>query len=115
MGTITLSASNATYNGTEKAASTSGKIKGFTTPDIVYEKQVDGGSYETIDSTPKDAGTYRASITYNVNEEAGKVYIEDGTQVTLKNNVLTYGEALAALEFNEAVFMDENGNPVTGS
>ncbi|MGN0414942.1 MAG: hypothetical protein ACI4FX_05575, partial [Agathobacter sp.] len=68
LGTITLSASDATYDGTEKAASTSGEIKGFTTPDIVYEKKAEDGSFATIDSIPKDAGTYRASITYNVGE-----------------------------------------------
>lgn len=74
LGKIELSASNTTYDGTDKAASTKDTITGFTTPDIVYEKKADNGSFATINSTPKDAGTYRASITYTVDAEAGKVY-----------------------------------------
>ncbi|MGN0382812.1 MAG: GLUG motif-containing protein, partial [Eubacterium sp.] len=74
LGTITLSASDATYDGADKAASISGEIKGFDTPSIVYEKKGTDGSFATIDSTPKGAGTYRASITYTVDETNNKVY-----------------------------------------
>ncbi|MGM9771461.1 MAG: GLUG motif-containing protein, partial [Segatella copri] len=73
LGTIRLSASDATYDGTEKAASISDEIKGFS-PDIVYEKKAEDGSFATIDSIPKDAGTYRASITYTVGEEPENKY-----------------------------------------
>ena len=74
LGTITLSASDATYDGADKAASISGEIKGFDTPSIVYKKKAENGSFETINTTPKDAGTYRASITYTVDEANNKVY-----------------------------------------
>ena len=74
LGTITLSASDETYDGADKAASISGEIKGFDTPSIVYKKKAENGSFETIDSTPKGAGTYRASITYTVDEAKNKLY-----------------------------------------
>ncbi len=74
LGTITLSASDATYDGADKAASISGEIKGFDTSSIVYKKKAENGSFETINTTPKDAGTYRASITYTVDEANNKVY-----------------------------------------
>ena len=74
LGTITLSASDATYDGTAKVASTSGAIKGFDTPLIVYEKKGADDNFATINSTPTDAGTYRAGITYTVDEANNKVY-----------------------------------------
>jgi len=43
------------------------------------------------------------------------VTLKEGTEVTLKNNILTYGEKLAKLEFNSAVFVDSDGNEVEGN
>ena len=61
-GTVTLEAptENLTYDGTEKAATVTGNIDGFDTPDIVY----DGDST----TAPKNAGNYTASITYTIGE-----------------------------------------------
>ena len=42
------------------------------------------------------------------------VSLKEGTEVTLKNNTLTYGEPLSKLEFNTAVFVAD-GNEVTGT
>ena len=42
------------------------------------------------------------------------VNLLDGTEVTLENNTLIYGEALSKLSFNSAVFVDADGNVVEG-
>ena len=107
LGTITLSASDATYDGADKAASISGEIKGFDTPSIVYEKKGTDGSFATIDSTPKDAGTYRASITYTVDETKNKVYsvrteytiARRPVTITANNENKTYGKPDPTLSY----------------
>ena len=63
LGTVTLSAPSGdlTYNGSAKAASLTNNVTGVTisTPTITYSKAGD----TTFSGTPKDAGTYTASIT----------------------------------------------------
>lgn len=44
-----------------------------------------------------------------------EVYVRTGTEVTLKNSVMTYGDRLAVLLFENAEFVDSDGNPVTGT
>ena len=73
LGKIKLSASDATYDGDQKSATKEGAIKGFDIPSIVYEVKT-GEEYTVIGSTPTDAGTYRASITYTVGEEPENKY-----------------------------------------
>lgn len=58
-----------------------------------------------------------ADLTITVNVELIDripVSLKEGSSVTLKNSVLTYGEPLSKLKFNCAVFVDENGNTVAG-
>ena len=43
------------------------------------------------------------------------VNLKDGTKVTLKNDVLTYGEPLSKLLFNEAEFIGDDGETVEGT
>ena len=43
------------------------------------------------------------------------VSLQKDTEVTLKNNILTYGETLSKLEFNNAVFVDSDGKKVEGT
>ncbi|MDE5779300.1 MAG: leucine-rich repeat protein [Lachnospiraceae bacterium] len=43
------------------------------------------------------------------------VSLKTGTEVTLKDNVLTYGETLSKLIFNEAEFVGDDGNTVAGT
>ena len=43
------------------------------------------------------------------------VGLKDGTEVTLTNNILTYGEPLSKLVFNKAEFVDNDGKPVEGT
>ncbi|MGN0330576.1 MAG: YDG domain-containing protein, partial [Kineothrix sp.] len=42
------------------------------------------------------------------------IRLQEGSDVTLQNNALTYGEALSGLVFNNAVFVDDNETPVAG-
>ena len=44
-----------------------------------------------------------------------KVILKPGMEVRLKNNVLTYGETLSKLLFEDAVFTDEDGNVIEGT
>lgn len=44
-----------------------------------------------------------------------EVYVRTGTEVTLKNSVMTYGDRLAVLLFENVEFVDSDGNPVTGT
>ena len=43
------------------------------------------------------------------------VKLRDGSSVTLQNATLTEGEKLSTLKFNDAVFIDEEGNEVSGT
>ena len=44
-----------------------------------------------------------------------EVYVRTGTEVTLKNSVMTYGDRLVVLLFENAEFVDSDGNHVTGT
>lgn len=48
-------------------------------------------------------------------KDIGILKLKDGSAVTLQNATLTEGEKLSALKFNDAVFVDEEGNEVTGT
>lgn len=63
-----------------------------------------------------DTQTSLEKVTIHYNYVLDKsVTLKSGTEVTLKNNSLTYGETLAKLEFNSAEFVDAIGNPVAGT
>ena len=55
-------------------------------------------------------------ITFNLEcNDQIPVRLQEGTEVTLKKDTLTYGGLLSALEFSEAEFVDEEGNTVEGT
>ena len=55
-------------------------------------------------------------ITFNLEcNDQTPVRLQEGTEVTLKKDTLTYGGLLSALEFSEAEFVDEEGNTVEGT
>ena len=55
-------------------------------------------------------------ITFNLEcNDQTPVRLQEGTEVTLKKDTLTYGGLLSALEFSEAEFVDEEGNRVEGT
>ena len=58
-----------------------------------------------------------ADITITVHTELVSqipVEVKSGTQVTLKNSVITYGETLSQMQFDDAVFVGLDGNTVEG-
>ena len=65
--TLTISASNATYDGTAKPAnlsSQSGLVSDLKTVEVNYQKKTGENNYGTATGTaPTNAGTYKASIT----------------------------------------------------
>ena len=55
-------------------------------------------------------------ITFNLEcNDQIPVRLQEGTEVTLKKDTLTYGDLLSALEFSEAEFVDGEGNTVEGT
>lgn len=55
-------------------------------------------------------------ITFNLEcNDQIPVRLQEGTEVTLKKDTLTYGGLLSALEFSEAEFVDGEGNTVEGT
>lgn len=55
-------------------------------------------------------------LTFNLEcNDKIPVRLQEGTEVTLKKDTLTYGNLLSALEFSEAEFVDGEGNTVEGT
>lgn len=44
-----------------------------------------------------------------------EIFVKEGTEVALKNSVMTYGDRLSTLKFKDAEFVDGDGNPVAGT
>ncbi len=86
------------------------------------EKHAYGGWAQTIAPTEASTGLEERTCSVCGGKESRilpmlksiPVSLKTGTEVTLKNNVLTYGEPLSNLVFNEAEFVDANGQTVTG-
>ena len=71
-----------------------------------------GGTITVVVST-----TNYKDITIHIpvtTKDIGILKLKEGSAVTLQNATLTEGEKLSALKFNDAVFVDEEGNEVTG-
>ena len=66
----------------------------------------------TVSTTNYEDITIRIPVT---TKDIGILKLKDGSAVTLQNATLTEGEKLSALKFNDAVFVDEEGNEVTGT
>lgn len=55
-------------------------------------------------------------LTFNLEcNDKIPVRLQEGTEVTLKKDTLTYGNLLSALEFSETEFVDGEGNTVEGT
>ena len=82
-------------------------------------------SYTLAKGNVNDAGTITVTITTRNYEDITvtvkavltdqiPVELKEGTEVTLANTILTYGESLSGLGFNNAVFVDGDGKTVEG-
>lgn len=101
-GTLTVTASDTTYDGTEKPAAVANTVNtGSSYEDgysIFYYKQSGSGWSMLGSSAPKDAGTYKAEISSNVDytEKASVTYkiapadLDNFVTVTAQNTEFTY-------------------------
>ncbi len=89
--------------------SVAGDVLSYT----IKSSKAAGGTITVVVSTTnyKDI-TIRMPVT---TKDIGILKLKDGSAVTLQNATLTEGEKLSALKFNDAVFVDEEGNEVTGT
>lgn len=89
------------------------------TDDYILNYTVASGNIGASDTITVVLTTWNyGEITITVNVELIDqipVSPKEGTEVTLQNNTLTYGEALSNLEFNSVVFVDSDGNEVAGT
>ena len=118
--TLTISASNATYDGNAKAAtlsSQSGLVSDLASVTVNYQKKTGDSTYDTATTTaPTNAGTYKASITvgeaeayvtYTISQkevtnptiEVGSAGAYDGTAKTPTVTVKDGGTTIPASEY----------------
>ena len=109
LGTVTLSApavDTLTYDNSAKAATVTSEVQctGFTNPSITYKK-----GDTALDSAPKDAGEYTASITLGTGTGAATVSVE----FTIEKTTPTLGDVSVAalsdtLDASQAAFSRTN-------
>lgn len=104
--TITLNASNSTYNGAAVTASVTGypgvAVTGLATApaSITYYNATEAGSTtvdgEALDAAPKDVGNYVAKITWG-GQEASKAFsiTPKAATITAKAQTITYGTTIS--------------------
>ena len=91
------------------APSVAGGVLSYT---IKSSKAAGGTITVVVSTTNYEDITIRIPVT---TKDIGILKLKDGSAVTLQNATLTEGEKLSALKFNDAVFVDEEGNEVTGT
>ena len=107
-----ITAATAAADGTltySSAPSVAGDVLSYT----IKSSKAAGGTITVVVST-----TNYKDITICIpvtTKDIGILKLKDGSAVTLQNATLTDGEKLSALKFNDAVFVDEEGNEVTGT
>ena len=92
-----------------------GNILSYTAGKTTWE-QVQGGKVGEL-VVPVQMTNYEDTqirFTLRLRDQT-KVILKPGMEVRLKNNVLTYGEPLSKLLFEDAVFTDEDGNVIEGT
>lgn len=107
-----ITAATATADGTltySSAPSVAGGVLSYT---IKSSKAAGGTITVVVSTTNYEDITIRIPVT---TKDIGILKLKDGSAVTLQNATLTEGEKLSALKFNDAVFVDEEGNEVTGT
>ena len=107
-----ITAATATEDGVltySSAPSVAGDVLSYT---IKSSKAAGGTITVVVSTTNYEDITIRIPVT---TKDIGILKLKDGSAVTLQNATLTEGEKLSALKFNDAVFVDEEGNEVTGT
>ena len=107
-----ITAATAAADGTltySSAPSVAGGVLSYT---IKSGEAASGAINVTVSTVNYEDITIRIPVT---TKDIGILKLKDGSAVTLQNATLTEGEKLSALKFNDAVFVDEEGNEVIGT
>ncbi len=102
------------YEHYKTAPTVNGSILSYTAGKTTWEQlQADNGGELVIPVQMTNYEDTEIKLTLSLRDQTN-VKLKTGTEVRLKNNVLTYGEPLSKLTFEEAVFTDEAGNVIEG-
>lgn len=98
-GTVTISASNATYDGTAKTAALTAETVGDLTnlSDLIQYQKKDGDTWNAATPTaPTDAGIYKASLTVDTGKTISVEYTIAQKPLTIKalDQTISYGSNL---------------------
>lgn len=107
-----ITAATAAADGTLTYSSDPSVAGGVLSYTIKSSKAAGGTITVVVSTTNYEDITIRIPVT---TKDIGILKLKDGSAVTLQNATLTEGEKLSALKFNDAVFVDEEGNEVTGT
>ena len=107
-----ITAATAAADGTLIYSSDPSVAGGVLSYTIKSSKAAGGTITVVVSTTNYEDITIRIPVT---TKDIGILKLKDGSAVTLQNATLTEGEKLSALKFNDAVFVDEEGNEVTGT
>lgn len=107
-----IKTATATENGVLTYSSAPSVANGVLSYTIKRGKAASGVINVTVSTTNYTDITIRIQVK---TKDIGILKLKDGSAVTLQNATLTEGEKLSALKFNDAVFVDEEGNEVTGT
>lgn len=102
------------YEHYKTAPAVNGSILSYTAGKTTWEQlQADNGGELVIPVQMTNYEDTEIKLILSLRDQTN-VKLKAGTEVQLKNNVLTYGEPLSKLTFEEAVFTDEAGNVIEG-
>ena len=103
------------YEYYKTAPTVNGSILSYTAGKTTWEQLQNAKSGELV--VPVQMTNYEDTevrFTLRLRDQTN-VILKQGMEVRLKNNVLTYGQPLSKLLFEEAVFTDEAGNVIEGT
>lgn len=107
-----ITAATATADGTLTYSSDPSVAGGVLSYTIKNGKAASGVINVTVSTANYTDITIRIPVK---TKDIGILKLKAGSAVTLQNATLTEGEKLSALKFNDAVFVDEEGNEVIGT
>lgn len=97
------------------APSVNGNILSYTAGKTTWEQlQLDKRGELVVPVQMTNYEDTEIRFTLRLHDQTN-VVLKQGMEVRLKNNVLTYGEPLSKLIFEDAVFTDEAGNVIEGT
>ena len=107
-----ITAATAAADGTLTYSSAPSVANGVLSYTIKSGKAASGVINVTVSTANYTDITIRIPVKI---KDIGILKLKAGSAVTLQNATLTEGEKLSALKFNDAVFVDEEGNEVIGT